>query len=73
MYLHFTVKASAVILKVLFISPQGGSGNYTEAELRAMGAARLGLPLPAHGLPLPGYHPSLPGIYPPSATVGCRA
>lgn len=43
---------------------QGGSGshtNYSEAELRAMGAARLGLPLPGHGLPLPGYHPTLPG------------
>ncbi|XP_053373129.1 histone deacetylase 4-like isoform X2 [Mercenaria mercenaria] len=46
----------------------GGNGthsNYSEAELRAMGAARLGLPLSSQGLQgsgMPGYHPSLPAI-----------
>ena len=45
---------------------QGGSSslsNYTEAELRAMGAAQLGLPLTSHMLPgaLPGYPHPVPG------------
>ncbi|KAL4222959.1 Histone deacetylase 7 [Mactra antiquata] len=60
----------------------GGSGNhsnYSESELRSMGAARLGLPLSSQGVQgsgIPGYHPSLPAIdgeYPSPTETSTRS
>lgn len=54
-------------LNSLILFFQGGSSSlasYTEAELRAMESARLGLPLAGHILPggIPGYPHPMPGM-----------